>query len=79
MFTEVSVSIRYFSTLFFLLFIMASIINMGRLLGKNNNFVTRGKRKGRAWNTLCKCVPTLKCILKSCLYDLHIYVYFINL
>lgn len=34
MFTEMNISIGYLSTLFFLLFIMASIINMGRLLGK---------------------------------------------
>lgn len=46
MFTEVSISIGYLSILFFLLFIMASIINMGRLLEKKN-FVKGGK-KGRA-------------------------------
>lgn len=47
-FTEVSVSISYLRTSFFLLFVMARIINMGRLSGKKkktNNFVKRGEER----------------------------------
>ena len=83
MFTEMNMSIGYLSTLFFLLFIMASIINMGRLLGKKKNFVNRGKKREGIEHT-CRCPLfiihkpnlTLKCIFKSCLHESAPHVFY---